>query len=241
MVQPAAESAYISPTVASPLETEPRAPKAKSRPGLATKAGGEKWSALKNAEFYRKSTGYPGATDLFHYNDADGARAMAETIGGARERSGSFDAAGGRLRVTVESWGDTLPHMEAAGRRIVMGKPDATYTVQLENRTKHAVEVVMSVDGLDVMDGKAASVKKRGYVIAAKSSVSIDGFRKDATTVRRFLFGGVNDSLAAKAGAARNVGVIGLAVYEEDEAKAQAARFAEARRRDGASAFPDAR
>ena len=45
----------------------------------------------------------------------------------------------------------------------------------------------------------------------AKSQLSIDGFRKDRRTVKRFVFGSVDNSQAAKSGQARNVGVVGFA------------------------------
>jgi len=119
----------------------------------------------------------------------------------------------------------------------VIGEGGSRYEIALTNRTKHAVEVVASVDGLDVMDGRSASVKKRGYVIPAKSQVVIDGFRISASKVKQFIFGTVDDSAAAKAGAARNVGVIGLAVYDEDEAQARLARLVESQQRSAANPF----
>lgn len=215
-----------------------RSPAPSSRPGLATQAGSERWSPIELRSFYRKATGHPDAVDSFHYNDAVGAKAMADTLGGGVKRSGSFDVAGGRLRVSVTSRGDTLPRLEASGRRIVIGEKGRAYALDLENRTRRAVEVVASVDGLDVRDGKTAAVSKSGYVIPAKQTVQIAGFRVNNETVKQFVFGGVGNSLAAQKGAARNVGVIGLAVYDEDEAKAKAVRLAEAQRREEATAFP---
>ena len=34
------------------------------------------------------------------------------------------------------------------------------------------------MDGLDVLDGKAASFGKRGYIMDPRSELEIDGFRK---------------------------------------------------------------
>lgn len=179
--------------------------------------------------------------EAFHYNDETGAKAMADALGGGSRRGGAFNAAGGRVKVEVRSsYRGALPRLEASGRRIVIGEEGHAYSLHVTNRTSHPVEVVASVDGLDVIDGKTAAVTKRGYVIPAKGEVTIDGFRVDDLTVRQFVFGSVGESLAAKKGAARNVGVIGLAVYDEDEAKAKAARLAEARRRENAAAFPQA-
>ncbi len=229
-----------SPQLSRATTPKHRSPAPSSRPGLATQAGREQWSPIELRSFYRKATGHPDAVDSFHYNDAAGAQAMADTLGGSVKRSGSFDAVGGRLRVSVTSRGDELPRLEASGRRIIIGEKGRTYALNLENRTKRAVEIVASVDGLDVRDGKTAAVTKNGYVIPAKQTVRIDGFRVSDQKVKQFVFGGVGDSLAAQKGAARNVGVIGLAVYDEDEAKANAVRLAEAQRRENATAFPQA-
>ena len=212
----------------------------RSRPGLATQAGSDRWSVVEDAVFFRKSAGQPDAVDSFHYNDAEGARAMADALGGARKKEGSFDAAGHRLEVSVRpgGWDRPFERYEAAGRRIVIGSSGGAYQIVLRNRMNHAIEVVASVDGLDVLDGKTASVKKRGYIIQPRETLTVDGFRKDNRTIQQFVFGSVDASLASKSGGSRNVGVIGLAVYDEDEAQAQAARLAEARQRQGASAFP---
>jgi hypothetical protein len=211
----------------------------RSRPGLATQAGSEQYSSVSNTPFFRKVSAQPDAVDAFHYNDESGAKAMSDALGGGRRKSGPFPAAGGRLEVALRSgsWSGPYERYEAGDRRIVIGEGGSRYEIALTNRTKHAVEVVASVDGLDVMDGRTASVKKRGYVIPAKSQVVIDGFRISASKVKQFIFGTVDDSAAAKAGAARNVGVIGLAVYDEDEAQARLARLVESQQRSAANPF----
>ena len=47
----------------------------------------------------------------------------------------------------------------------VVGEAGQRYTIVLHNATNVRLEAVVSVDGLDVMDGKDASFKKRGYII----------------------------------------------------------------------------
>ena len=52
------------------------------------------------------------------------------------------------------------------------------YRVRITNPTARRVEAVVSVDGLDAIDGKTASFDdKRGYVIAPYGEVTIEGFR----------------------------------------------------------------
>jgi hypothetical protein len=211
-----------------------------SRPGLATTAGHDYWSTVSNSAFYRKFSGQPDAVDSFHYNDEAGAKAMADSLGGGTRRAGAFAAANGLIKVGLDGadFDRFWPRLEANNRRIVVGEPGRSYSIVLKNETRQRLEVVASVDGLDVMDGGIASVKKRGYVLEPKAELSIDGFRTSRTYVKRFQFGSVAESAAAKKGSVRNVGVIGLAVYEEDMAAARAAELAEAQKRGGASAFP---
>jgi hypothetical protein len=248
-VLPLANCSSISPqagyapaptgTVAEYGSNNPSAAKKKtSRQGLATQAGHEMYSSVADSAFYRKTTGLPDAVDSFHYNDETGAKAMADALGGGSKKRGTFSVAGGRVDVALKgSYSGPFERYETGGKRIVIGSPGSNYQIFLSNQTKHAVEVVASVDSLDVMDGKTASVKKRGYVIPAKGELAIEGFRVNSKTVKGFVFGSVDDSAAAKAGAARNVGVIGLAVYDEDEAQATMARLIESQKRSAASPF----
>lgn len=215
----------------------PAAPLAE-RPGLGTQAGRETYSQLVTSRLIRKST-VPDAVDSFHYNDEKGAKAMVNILGGSTtQHSGSLNAAGDRLKVSLQHYGRTYPHYEASGRRILIGEAGQSYGIRLENRTKKRLEVVLSVDGINTMIGKTASSSQRGYVLEPKETYEVEGFQKDKNTVRVFQFGRVADSLAAAKGGANNVGVIGMAVFEEDEARAKAELQQEQFLRNGASAFP---
>ncbi len=92
-------------------------------------------------------------------------------------------------------------------------------------------EVVVSVDGLDTMDGQPASLKKRGYILEPGEEFAVEGFRTGPETVAAFRFGSVSDSYSEQRhGTSRNVGVIGLAVFEETNKDAD--------KRDDADPFP---
>lgn len=212
--------------------------KVDDRPGLGTSAGSEQHSRLQHTRLIRKS-GAPDVVDSFHYNDETGAKAMVEILGGSTSRhNGLFDMAGERLKVGLVHYDNPFPHYVAKGRRIVIGQAGMHYEVRLENRSKKRLEVVLSVDGLNVLTGKPASAGQNGFVLGPKQACSVDGFRKDSNTVRTFQFGSVAASQAAKKGGANNVGVIGLAVFEEDEARAKMELKREQFVRDSATAFP---
>ncbi|WP_395737639.1 hypothetical protein [Prosthecobacter sp.] len=211
------------------------------RPGLGTSAGQEKYSVLENTRLIRKSS-VPDAVDSFHYNDEKGAKTMAEVLGGSlTKRSGLFSAAGERLKVGLMHYRDVFPHYEVSGKRIVIGQNGSHYDIRLENRTKKRMLVVLSVDGLNVLTGQAANPSQSGFVLEPRQSYDVDGFRKNSTTARAFVFGSVARSKAATKGAAGNVGVIGLAVFEEDEARVKAELLKEQQARGGANAFPEVR
>jgi hypothetical protein len=97
----------------------------------------------------------------------------------------------------------------------VEGKRSQRYALRVQNLTGGRVEVVPTVDGLDVQSGKDAAFDLRGLVINGHQSYDFTGFRLSQTDVATFRFGGIEQSYAAQIGKPRNIGVIGLAVFEE--------------------------
>jgi hypothetical protein len=86
----------------------------------------------------------------------------------------------------------------------------------LSNPTPRRVEAVISIDGLDAIDGTTADyVTKRGYILPAYGSATIEGFRTSLERVATFRFSSVADSYAGRQGQARDVGVIGVAFFPE--------------------------
>ena len=86
----------------------------------------------------------------------------------------------------------------------------------MRNKSDLRLEVVLSVDGLDVLDGRKAALSKRGYIMAPRSQLLVEGFRQSMEAVAAFRFGPVRESYAhQKYGDTRNVGVIGAAIFHE--------------------------
>jgi hypothetical protein len=70
-------------------------------------------------------------------------------------------------------------------------------------------------------------------------TLEIDGFRRSEASVAAFRFGRVKDSYAARMGASRNVGVIGVAFFgERGDDWGASASYDEVRRRATANPFP---
>lgn len=76
-------------------------------------------------------------------------------------------------------------------------------------------EIVATVDGLDVLSGKAGSLRSNGYIVRAGGSLAIKGFRKNNRTEAAFEFSDVAQSYAAHSaqGDTRNTGIIGFAAF----------------------------
>jgi hypothetical protein len=115
----------------------------------------------------------------------------------------------------VDDTGRVLPTFAHRGRTFVLGSPGQRYLLRIRNRSAHRVEVVASVDGRDVVDGRPAAWEKRGYLVEPWGVATVDGFRLSGSAVAAFRFGSVRDSYAARMGDARDVGVIGVAVFPE--------------------------
>ena len=111
--------------------------------------------------------------------------------------------------------GEQLPTYASKGRFYVQGNVGERYVVRVTNPTPRRVEAVVTVDGLDVIDGENGDLRKRGYVVPAYGDVRIEGFRTSQADVATFRFSSVGESYAGRKGKARNVGVIAVAIFEE--------------------------
>lgn len=101
------------------------------------------------------------------------------------------------------------------GRTYVLGHAGERYVVRVTNPTPRRIEALISIDGLDAVDGEPADMRKRGYVIQPYGELRVEGFRVSTEQVASFRFSSVAGSYAGRKGKARNVGVIGVAIFEE--------------------------
>ena len=123
-------------------------------------------------------------------------------------------AAGYELTVLVD--GVPVPSYTHDGDTYVLGQLGARYTLRVSNHSDRRIEAVVSVDGRDAIDGRPADFRgKRGYLVPAGGSVDIDGWRISRAEAAAFRFSSVANSYAARTGSAREVGVIGVAIFPE--------------------------
>ncbi|MGE0397678.1 MAG: hypothetical protein AB7T06_13235 [Kofleriaceae bacterium] len=114
--------------------------------------------------------------------------------------------------------GETMPTYAKGDRYYVQGNANERYIIRIVNPTGNRVEAVVTVDGLDVVDGEPGDLRKRGYVVPPYGETRIEGFRTSTEDVATFRFSSVDDSYAGKKGKARNVGVVAVAIFEEQAA-----------------------
>lgn len=186
------------------------------RPGLGTEFGEQRSSQISFVSFQRASQ-QPFATVALNYNDSQGVAAMVshDMARGAAMSPVGIDPRGELTISIVDEFGRPLPALSIGGRIYIVGEAGRRYSIQVRNNGPRRFEIVGSVDGLDVMDGREASFAKRGYIAGPYQSFNIDGFRTSESQVAAFRFGSVRNSYAARTGSARNVGVIGIALFSE--------------------------
>lgn len=125
--------------------------------------------------------------------------------------------AGAPVSVTLESPGmGALPSTLFGGAMYFVGQQGQQYAVRIANNTARRVEVVVTVDGRDVVSGQLGDYRKqRGYIIEPFGQVVVDGFRQSFAQVAAFRFSGLEQSYTALQGTPQHAGVIGVAVFEE--------------------------
>lgn len=187
------------------------------RPGLGTKWGETRGSRVEFTNFRRADPARPIATAVIYYNDDAGIQAMAGAVAWKRTwpmlppRVQSLISVG--LKDPI---GRFYPGLTVGGRWFVVGQEGRRYSIVVRNKTELRLEVVLSVDGLDVLDGHKASIRKPGYIMSPHSELKVDGFRQSTESVAAFRFSPVRESYAAeKYHNTKNVGVIGIALFNE--------------------------
>lgn len=123
-----------------------------------------------------------------------------------------------RVEIFDRTAGYVLPVHVHDDRLYVVGEPGHRYEVRLANRTGERLLAVTSVDGVNVITGRAAGNSQSGqsgYVLDPWDGLHIEGWRKSLDDVATFYFTRLSDSYAARTGRPENVGVIGVAVFRE--------------------------
>jgi len=191
-------------------------------------------------QFTRANPTIPTVTTTLYYHDQAGAAAMSGVPSYQRMPAALWPVGDGLVSLGIrDENGSLLEGFIANGERDIIGETGRRYAIFVRNNTSHRLEAVLSVDGLDVLDGKPAAVTKAGYVISPYSTLEVEGFRQSLDTVAAFRFGAVAESYAnQKYQDTRNVGVIGLAVFHENGDNPASWTMDEIQQRRSANPFP---
>jgi hypothetical protein len=189
----------------------------------------------------RRLSAQPDDVASIGYNEAS---AVRRAVGNNPERRLSMLLADGGIEWSVlDEEGRALP-LQRARRGTggddtfrLAGIEGARYTLRFRNLSERSYEVIATVDGLDVLNGKPGSLRNGGYVLRPLQALTIEGFRKSQNEVAAFRFAAPGRAYAAntEAGDVRNIGVIGAALFELDEPDAPRRQ-----RRDATPAQPSA-
>ena len=205
------------------------------RPRLGTSYGEQHFSQVTTAPFVRGASS-PDVLLSLWYNDVDGVRQAQGAFGAGFDSFSQTSTSDGALVVSViDESGYAMSSTQVGSKRYVVGQPGQRYKLVVQNNSSQRFEVVASVDGLDVIDGQAASFVKRGYIVDPWSSITVDGWRTGNDSVAAFRFSGMEDSYADRKGDGRNIGVIGFAFFHERGG----VPWQELQRRDHADPFPN--
>lgn len=113
--------------------------------------------------------------------------------------------------------GEQLPTFLHDGKHYVAGRKDERYDIHVQNKIGERIEVVITVDGRDVISGEKGDASRNGYAIGPYGIATIKGFRQSDERVAAFRFATKDESYSSKMGTPQNVGVIGVAVYREKQ------------------------
>jgi hypothetical protein len=122
------------------------------------------------------------------------------------------------IRIIDRASGTALPVYEYQGEYWVVGSAGSNYSISMQNRAGPTRTLaVTSVDGINVISGQTAGYQQTGYVLSGLGSYEINGWRKSLQEVAAFTFSSPGNSYASKTGRAANVGVIGIALFVEQQ------------------------
>jgi hypothetical protein len=132
------------------------------------------------------------------------------------------------ISVIDRTTGQTLPVYRYRGEYWVAGNPGSKYSIAVNNRLGERVLAVMSVDGVNVMNGDTAATHQTGYVFNRYQRYEVAGWRKSDQEIAAFTFVASPRSYAERTGRPDNVGTIGVALFRE---KYEPPRYSEPTRR----------
>jgi hypothetical protein len=101
------------------------------------------------------------------------------------------------------------------GKIFIEGREGTKFSLRFHNNTWSKKLFIPTIDGLSIIDGELASYKSSGYIVDGYGTVTIDGWRKNTNEVAEFYFSSPDRAYAHRVDKGGNLGVIGVAVFDE--------------------------
>jgi hypothetical protein len=98
--------------------------------------------------------------------------------------------------------------------RWIEGRSGQRFAFRIVNRNPFPVGVIPSADGQSLTTDGRAGAKNPAYVISPYDSLTVSVWREDLRGGRELVFTDVASSLAARKGDKRNIGVLGVCVWQ---------------------------
>ncbi len=101
------------------------------------------------------------------------------------------------------------------GLTFVEAKDGTEFAIEVKNHRSGRVLAIVSVDGLDIVDGKVATAKSRGYIVSGNNADTFNGWRKSKEQVSNFKFTTGKNSYSTEKGKGASNGIIGIKLIAE--------------------------
>lgn len=102
------------------------------------------------------------------------------------------------------------------GNVYIEGREGSEYTIRIKNDSYSRKMAVVTVDGINVIDGKPQGNEIGiGYIVSGRSSIVVKGYRESDSHVGTFKFCKKGESYSQNVGIEGNNGVIGVRIYNE--------------------------
>ena len=120
------------------------------------------------------------------------------------------------MRVNILVNGSPIKTYNHGGNNFIEARNGTEYSIRIYNDGCTRKLAVITVDGINVIDGNPQGEEKGiGYIVNAYSSIEVKGFRNSTDSVGAFKFCKKGKSYCNDVGLAGNNGVIGVRFYDE--------------------------
>ena len=121
------------------------------------------------------------------------------------------------VQIVDRTTGETLTPILHKGEWWIAGRPGNRYAVVLANRYARRTLNVLTIDGVNAVSGETGAWNQRGYVLDPYGNIQVAGWRTSMEQVAAFEFTTLANSYATRTGRPGNLGVIGVAIFNEKQ------------------------